>query len=322
MVRELRAVPVPEGFAPLADTRLVQLAAAVASSVVRHTPRLELYRRDLSLERALRISQAGAGVRPDRGITATELVARVGARFPDLNVLSDGREPTPVVLEDALQAARFDLRHDDEAGRFLPPLLKSTGPWSSTGSVTSMLPPARSVVRREPEDPHGELREQLAESVRRGGFLALTVKAARLQGTAEMIAARFPVVPVDLGALFLREFRRLVEEKGQDWRTVLRADAASAPGRVKPGLATFVRVVWQRVADDLAACSTEPRTVLFLHDAGLIARYWDEGGRAFLVTLQAAARRPSEGPHGLWLLCPMESSIQDPRRTDGPGTAQ
>ncbi|MFH9864090.1 BREX system serine/threonine kinase PglW [Streptomyces sp. NPDC017202] len=312
VVRELRAVPVPEGFAPLADTRLVQLASAVASSAVRHTPRLELYRRDLSLERALRISQAGAGVRPDRGITATELVARVRARFPGLDVLADGREPTPVVLEDALQAARFDLRHDDEAGRFLPPLQRSTGPWPSTGSVTSMLPPVRSVVRREPEDPHGELREQLSESVRRGGFLALTVKAARLQGTAETIAARFPVVPVDLGALFLREFRRLVEEKGQDWRTVLRADAASAPGRVKPGLATFVRVVWQRVADDLAARSAEPRTVLFLHDAGLIARYWDEGGRTFLVTLQAAARRPAQGPHGLWLLCPMESSVQDP----------
>ncbi|WNM30873.1 hypothetical protein RKE30_10865 [Streptomyces sp. Li-HN-5-11] len=139
-----------------------------------------------------------------------------------------------------------------------------------------------------------------------------------MQGTAEMIAARFPVTPVDLSALFLREFRHLVEEKGQDWRTVLRADAASAPGRVKPGLATFVRVVWQRVAEDLAARSTEPRTVLFLHDAGLIARYWDEGGRTFLVTLQGAARRPSEGPHGLWLLCPMESRTQDPHLDGQP----
>ncbi len=169
-----------------------------------------------------------------------------------------------------------------------------------------------------PADPHGALRERLAESARRGGFLALTVKAARLPGTAETVAARFPVVPVDLGALFLREFRRLTAEKGQDWQTVLRADAASAPGRIKPGLATFVRVVWQRVAEELDSSASEPRTVLFLHDAGLISRYWDEGGRAFLVALQAAARRPHEGPHGLWLLCPVESRTQDPHLDGSP----
>ncbi|MEW2093275.1 hypothetical protein AB0932_28740 [Streptomyces sp. NPDC006682] len=229
-------------------------------------------------------------MRADRGITATELAARVRARFPDLDVLADGREPTHVVLEDALQAARFDLRHNDEAGRLYFPVPKSTGPWSSTGSHTSMLPPVRAHLRRVPADPHGALRERLAESAHRGGFLALTVKVVRLPGTAETVAARFPVVPVDLGALFLREFRRLTAEKGQDWQVVLRADAASAPGRIKPGLATFVRVVWQRVVEHLDSRASEPRTVLFLHDAGLVSRYWDEGGRAFLVALQAAAR--------------------------------
>ncbi|MEW2069081.1 hypothetical protein [Streptomyces sp. NPDC007346] len=116
----------------------------------------------------------------------------------------------------------------------------------------------------------------------------------------------------------LFRFKRLVEEKGQDRRTGLRADAASAPGQTKPGLATFVRVVWQRVADDLAARFAEPCTALFFHDAGLVARYWDEGGRTFLVTFQAASRRPSEEPHGLWLLCPMESRIQDPHLDGRP----
>lgn len=159
-----------------------------------------------------------------------------------------------------------------------------------------MLPPVRAHVRRVPEDPYGALHERLTESARRGGFLALTVKAARLPGTAETVAAGFPVVPVDLGALFLREFRGLVAEKGQDWQTVLRADAASAPGRIKPGLATFVRVVWQRVAEDLGSRSSEPRTVLFLHDAGLISRYWDEGGRTFLVAPPGRCPPPARGP--------------------------
>lgn len=125
------------------------------------------------------------------------------------------------------------------------------------------------------------------------------------------MAATFPVEAVGLGAVVLAESRRLAAEHGQDWQTVLRADAASAPGRVKPGLATFVRAVWQRVEKDLAARCAAPRAVL-LHDAGLVARYWDEGGRALLVHLQNAARRPAQSPHGLWLLCPVETRTQVP----------
>ncbi|MGH3622275.1 MAG: protein kinase domain-containing protein, partial [Sciscionella sp.] len=62
VVRELRAVTAPAGLAPLADTRLVELAAAV-SQLAAASPRLEVYPRDLDLTRALRISQAAAGVR-------------------------------------------------------------------------------------------------------------------------------------------------------------------------------------------------------------------------------------------------------------------
>lgn len=309
VVRELRAVPVPDGLAPLADTRLVELAAAVAPEAG-VTPRLELYPRDLGLERALRVSQAGAGVRAGRGITAAELVTRIRARFPDLRAVSGAAEPTPVELEDALRSARFDLAYDEDAERFFPPAVTPPASGTSTGAATSLVPSPRA-PRREP-DARGAVRDRLAEGVRLGGFLALTVRAARLPGTAEAVAAAFPVLPVDLGALFLAEFKGLVAEKGQSWQTVLRADGASAPGRVKPGLATFVRAVWQRVGEQLADRSATPRTVLLLHDAGLIARYWDEGGHAFLTGLQHAARRPDEAPHGLWLLCPVESRVQIP----------
>lgn len=34
--------------------------------------------------------------------------------------------------------------------------------------------------------------------------------------------------------------------------------------------------------------------MLFPHDADLLARYFDEGGRALLVALQNAARRPAQ----------------------------
>ncbi|MFC4466266.1 hypothetical protein ACFPH6_17325 [Streptomyces xiangluensis] len=107
------------------------------------------------------------------------------------------------------------------------------------------------------------------------------------------MTAAYPVESADLGRgrEFLAEFRTLAAEKGQEWEKVLRADAGSAPCQIKRGLASFVRVVWPRVQARLLARAAAPRTVLFLHNAGLLARYWDEGGHDTLVRLQAAARR-------------------------------
>ena len=65
----------------LSDTDLVLLAAA-ASTNTAATARLELYPRDLTAERALKISQAGSIA---DGVSDAELVRRVLARFPDLN---------------------------------------------------------------------------------------------------------------------------------------------------------------------------------------------------------------------------------------------
>lgn len=310
VVRVLRAVPAPEGFAPLVDNRLVSLAAAMAPGVAA-TPRLELYPQDLSLERALRISQASAGVRRDRGITVGELVARLRARFPALDLVSGTREPTHVELLDVLAGPRFDLRYDDEAEKFFPKVVESAGTWTSTGALTSYLPPTP-LTRADREDPHGVLRSKLAGRAGHGGFLALTVKGTVLPGAAEAVSGAFPVEPVDVAGEFLTTFRDLAAEKGQDWQKVLRADGASAPGGIKRGLASFVRVVWQRMEEALLTRASATRTVLFLHDAGLIARYWDEGGHAFLVGFQNAARRPADLPHGLWLLCPVETRAQDP----------
>lgn len=323
VVRELRAVPAPDGFAPLADTRLVALAAGIAPRTAA-TPRLELYPRDLSLERAVRISQAGAGVRAraehaeggaagrKQGITVGELIARLRARFPDLELLSGAAQPTHVAFEDAFRTAHFDLVYDTEAQKFFPRALEPSSSRTSDSALTSYLPPAP-VTRAERDDPHAFARSRLETHTRHGGFLALTVKGLGLERAAEAVAATFPVHAVDVTGVFLRTLKELAAERGQDWQQVLRADSGSAPGRVKPGLASFVRVVWQRMAEALLARATQqPRTVLFLHDAGLIARYWDEGGHSFLVGLQADARRPTEAPHGLWLLCPVEARTPVP----------
>ncbi|MET8541087.1 BREX system serine/threonine kinase PglW [Kitasatospora sp. NPDC004799] len=309
IIRDLRSVPAPEGLAPLADTRLVALAAAVAPTA-QVTPRLELYPRDLSLDRALRISQAAAGVRREKGITVDELIARLRARFPDLIVLAKGSEPTYVQFEEAFAELRVPLKYEPAKACFEPPALEVAPLWTSTGTGTSMLGVGGPWIPGQ--DAHAPKMAKLAERAQRGGFLAVTVKGESLPGVAEDLTAVYPVDRIDLGREFIDAFHVLASETGQDWAKVLRADAASTPGHIKPGLAKFVRAVWQRVESVLTERAAASHTVLFLHNAGLLARYWQEGGHDLLVRLQAAARRPADKPHGLWLLCPVVTRSQAP----------
>ncbi|MCT7353217.1 BREX system serine/threonine kinase PglW [Streptomyces sp. 15-116A] len=314
VLRELRAVPAPEGMAPLADTRLLTLAAAMAGGVG-VTPRFELFPLDLGLGRALRISQAAAGVRPGIGIGADDLLSRVRSRFPGLAALMG---VTYVEWEEALSEAHFPLEYDRDRRRFFPPArdVEQSRP-AFTGSVltsTGALYEAAQGQLAEGRDPRRVMEARLQEAVRRGGFLALTVRGAQLPGTAEGLAARFDVLPVDVDELFLAALRTLADEQQVRWGALLKADAKFAEtGRIGPALASYTRLAAERVA---ARCTTlaeqsGARTVLLAHRASLVSRYWDVGGRELLVSLQEAARRPTAVPHGLWLLVPMD----DPQAT-------
>ncbi|MFF0104687.1 hypothetical protein [Streptomyces hirsutus] len=58
--------------------------------------------------------------------------------------------------------------------------------------------------------------------------------------------------------------------------------------------------------------------VLLSHEAGLIARSWEAGGRELPAALPQAARWPADVPPGLWLLLPVEDPSATPaldRRT-------
>ena len=311
VVRTLRGIPAPEGMPPLADTRLVSLAAAVAQDAAA-SPRLELYPRRLGLARALRISQAPAGIRQETGISVGELLARVKVRFPSLPLVGS---PTHVEVEDALTEAGFDMEYDPERRRFFPAAVGSPVGTSSTYTRTSVLLAAAQSAAVAGRDPRTVLKTKLTTSVRRGGFLALTLKGGELPGTAPALAADYGVVPVDLGTEFLTVFRALARELDTDWTKVLRADAVfTATGELRPGLRSYVQQVTERLTVRLTAMAEAagPKAVLFVHNAGLIARYFDGGGHTLLVTLQQSARRPTQAPHGLWWLCPMEDPTQTP----------
>lgn len=301
VVRALRTVEAPDGMAPLTDARLVALAAAVAPGVL-VSPGMQLYPRDLPLAKALRLAQAGAGVRHPQGIALDQLMAKVAAAFPGLDAYDP--PPTYITMESALHDAGFPLAYDREHDRFLPP---APAP-ARTSSVTMTRLSGPGVAA--PEQVRGDaVAAKLDLALRQGGFLALTVHYKRLPGTAEALAARYPVIPVDVAGVFLTGFRRLTQEQGVDWSQVLRADEKmTAQGRMPGGLRSFVTRVMDRTRDALLERAAEqPDRVLLLHNAGLIARYYDEGGYRLLADLQNAARRSGAAPYGLWLLCPAEA---------------
>ncbi|MFJ1709527.1 BREX system serine/threonine kinase PglW [Kitasatospora sp. NPDC088346] len=309
VVRDLRAVRTPEGMPLLAETRLVALAAAAAAKAAA-SPRLELYPRDLSLDRALRISQAPAGVRRDLGITVDDLLAKVRYRFPELNL----GQPTYVAVEEALKKADFPLEYDAAAHCFRPPApsVNGTRLASGTGTGTGTTGAAGSAARGAAaagRDPDALLATKLATVAERGGFVALNVHLKYLAGAAELVAGGFPVVPVNLAQVFLAEFRALAGEHGTDWSKVLGADTTfTRAGSLPGGLRSYVSRVWPRVAERLIeTAGGRDGAVLFVHSAGLAGRYWEAGGREAIVSLQSGARRGGDTPHGLWLLCPSES---------------
>ncbi|MGC7099483.1 BREX system serine/threonine kinase PglW [Amycolatopsis lurida] len=306
-LRDLQAVGQPEGMRPLADTRLLSLAAAMSERSAA-SRRLELYPRNLPLERGLRISQAAAGVGED-GIALDALLAKVRARFPEISL----GDLSPIDVGEALREAGSSLTFDPVKNRFCPPrpVESQRQARPSSGTLTSIDQVAISTGRSSAE----LIAARLDEGRRLGGFLALKIKAKKLPGAAELVASEHDVVAVDLGRLFLTEFRALAQERNQGWDRVLTADTRIAHnGTMPPGLASYVSVSWQRVRDRLLAAlaAAGPRSVLFLHDAGLVGRYFEAGGRTFLTEIQHAARDPQGVPHGLWLLCPAESAGETP----------
>ncbi|HXR74121.1 BREX system serine/threonine kinase PglW [Actinocrinis sp.] len=353
--KQLRAVPAPEGMTPLADTRLVALAAA-ASRKALASPRLDLYPRDLGLVRALRISQAAAGVGHEPGVSVPDLLERIRVRFPEL----DFGDVTHVQLGEALKRADYPLAYDVSRHVFRGPLRQpppSTGLASRTATSGDGRHAAEGATAR------------LAESVAVGGFRALTVHVRHLPGLAAAIAdacsadgtvggsaasstsgvagrsegSLGAVVPVDVDAEFLDQFRELARQNGQDWSKVLRIDGRLVPGGsdVPRAFVGYVEEVVKRLAtdwvarvrgdaprDDLVqlsgtsqrsdaeggrASARDRHRILFLHNASLLARYWEFGGRDLLTALQKSARRPSEDPYGLWLLCPAENPQATPQ---------
>ncbi|MFJ7421048.1 BREX system serine/threonine kinase PglW [Streptomyces uncialis] len=328
VLAELAALTPPPGTVEWDERRLVELAAA-ASLNAAATPRLEVYRRDLPLVRALRLTQAGLvrlipGVPEARqpGVTADDVHERVRARFPELVV----REPLGAVthrlpmdgpLTKALREAGFDLtlstREDTRTPRYLPARMDSASSYLTTGAWRQATDVG--AVTRYSDDPllaaAARAEERLTASAPRDGYRVLTVHQHRSRDAVRALRAdRIGAQVVSVTELFLEAMHALAPEGSKPtWETLLKADVAEAGSRGAVKFAEYARTAWGSVEPRIRALLTPgagPGPVL-LTEATVFARYDAMG---VLDRMAGAARH---GGRGLWLLVPQADPSREPK---------
>lgn len=294
--RVLRDVPTADHATRLSDMDLVHLAAA-ASAKTGATPRLELYPRDLSPLRALKISQAGSIV---DGVFEAELVSRILSRFPDLYTAN---RPAEDDIPDLLRELGYDVVRDSQ--RKLK--IQSSTQFSTRGRSRPRRPSTATRL-----DDSLRAGRRLDQAQQRGGFLAVKAPLRDASRIGDLLAGMDGVTGVNVTAEFIRLLREEAaarKPKPVRWETVLVADSDDAPPGARRGFGDLVRQVWTRLEDHIKAAGDGG--IVLLHDATPLARY--TGGEEVLARLAVAARDAGEKPFSLWLLCPMEDPKGPPR---------
>lgn len=277
-----------------AEQRLVQLAASVTGTVLANA-RMELFPHDLDPIRALRLSQAGAGIPPE-GLPPEALVTRVAARFPGLVPLPDG-----LALARLLQDAGFDLTWD--GGRLVPPGSgAASSSWRSSTSTAGSAGTASQVSGDGPDS-------RLLSVLRDGGARMVTFRRSRWAACRDHVVEVMGVEPVDASAAFVAALRDVARDRRiTDFSVVLRADAPDAEPRARTNLDRVVAQAWSRLEAEWSAAD-----VLVLDALTPFGRY--AGGMSVLARLLDAARRAGRdgGPRTIVLLCPAQDQQQAPR---------
>ncbi|WP_405008643.1 BREX system serine/threonine kinase PglW [Kitasatospora purpeofusca] len=324
VLTELSAVAQPSGNVPEWDERRMVMLAAAASQRAAATPRLEIYPRDLSLVRALRITQAGvvrwvpelpAELQP--GLTAADVHRHVRARFPELTA----ELPEGGALSKALVEAGFDLvlgvREGSRQERYIPRPMdgRTTGATFMTvvpgrGSGRSSSRPATTQLYSDNPEERLQARadQQLADARERDGFRVLTVRTQVAGAAREALVREYGVEPVSAAGFFLAALHEQVDPRPRPtWETILRADVAPAGTTARMKFGEYAVTAWGTAEARLTELvRTGDRSPLLVTDAAVFARYDAMG------VLHRLAEWARQGRRGLWLLCPQSDATAPP----------
>lgn len=289
----LQAIAFPDvgRIDPPPHSRMVHLAAA-ASQTAAVSPRLELYPRRLSAERALKLAQSNLYGSPE--LSVANMRQRVLSRYPDAEPIPDRPE-----LDALLKGINFRMEWSAERDAYV---VHSSSQSILTSGVSSLerthtrFERSRQGQPGEEESEAQRLQEKLEYGVRKGSFLVLAAEHRFLLRAQQELLARFDLESMDADRLFLDAMQSTAARLGVNWEVVLKADAAPADSRDWERLQMLVDKSLPAVQ---AAIAASRKTVLLTHP-GLFARYQ----RLHVLDTLRNQVGTAQGPHGLWLLIP------------------
>ena len=297
VVDALGAIPAPDGSAPLSVERQRRLGTSAANGAALSS-RLEIYPRDMSAERALRLG-AGSLLGP-KALRCEEIVARIGSRYPEAKKLST----KPSELRALLKATGSDLVWDARKGEFV----RLAGPLSRFSSSTLHRSGTGTYAddegRDEADREAAKFDETLRATVEDRRFLVVAVAPKRYGRVAECLSTQFGLETVSLERGLVEGLEREVRSMEADWDFVRAVDGTERSGADWQRLRGLAAQVTKRLTAELLQ-GDRPR--LLLH-AGLIARY---GQMSLLDELQEAAEAGRTGA-GYVLLLPMDEQAAKP----------
>jgi serine/threonine protein kinase len=302
ILEALRAIEPPAASQAPSDSRLVRLAAA-ASATAAVSSRLELYTRNLSASRVLKLCHGA--LLGTRELTIDDIRKRVTARYPEA-------EPLPGRPElDSLLAAMdlaLDWSPSGAGGKGAYVLRSQEGASaSSSSSLSGRLPtlftPPAPTGEAPPEVVDARLFEnKLQRALKDGTYLALSVAPKGLEAVEQELTRRFGVTPRNIDEILIRLMRRQAEAVKADWNVVLKADAAPPDSQDWRNLMILVSRVMPTLEQELL--TTEGTALLVF--SGLLARYDRLDVLERLRDLVTSPSGTGTPLRGIWVLVPTD----------------
>jgi serine/threonine protein kinase len=279
----------PAASALTAEARVQRAVAASTRAAL--SPRMEIYPRGLSADRALELTGAVLGA----SVTPEDVQKRVRARFPLAAALPDRPD-----LDRLL--GPVGLRWSTDRGAYVRPgapgaTLTRTGSWRTSVASTTGLR-GRTL---DPSEVRAE-RFQLAldTSLEGGRFRAIQVAASAMVKASEALHRAVPeLTTIDLDTQFLLHLQAEIEEAGAESTFVNEIDRAGPEGEHwDVFVEEFVTPAATVVFEELLTPEARARPQLLVHP-GLLARY------RLTAPLDAFVQRVEAEPgQAVWLLLP------------------
>ncbi|MGM0490406.1 MAG: BREX system serine/threonine kinase PglW [Planctomycetota bacterium] len=258
----------PEGCQPFSNERLLNLSAAMSDTAA-VSAKQELYPRDMSAERALRLGMGaltGLGLgEGEQGFTIDQIRARVESRYSEAQRLPDRPE-----LDSLLERVGLDVRWDPETSSYHR---RETSTLYTSGSSMPRRRSTATSTRQIEVTPDvadaRQFEERLTHAYDDGGFLVLTVRPSRMRACEHNLQRRFGVQKLSFDDLLFDALRAEADELDIDWSTIEQADGTTPDSQDWKNLLHLVSLAGPKIEENLL---NRDEHLLLVHP-GLIARY-------------------------------------------------